>query len=96
MKFKDLSPEAVAELLNFLADHEEFESLKNLKGIFTREEVAGILKEVSVQIRTQASEEEPVQKPDYSEQSLSPKAMSLISSLSPREEMLLFKSFKLI
>ena len=96
MKFKDLSQEAVAELLYFLADNEDFSSLKNLKGMVSKNEVMEVLKEIADQIKIQATEEDPVQKPDYTEQNLSPKALSLISCLSPREEMLLFRSFKIV
>ena len=95
MKFKNVTKEAVCELLLYLADQEEFESLKSLKS-FTKEEVQEVLREIVVQLREELTEEGGNQRPHYQEYNLSPKALSLISCLSPREEMLLFKSFKLL
>ena len=95
LQFQKLSKEAVCELLSFLQENEEFSSLKSLKGI-SKQDVRGVLEEIVTQLQKELIEEMPAQKPNYSDHSLSSDAMSLISCLSPREEMLLFKSFKLL
>lgn len=94
MKFKNVTKEAVCELLFYLAEKEDFSSIKKLKG-FNQEEVAEIIRELAIQLKNQVADEGPNQKANSEEFNLSPKALSLISCLSPREELLLFKSFKL-
>ena len=95
MKFQNFSNEVVSELLGFLADHEEFNSVKAM-GEFSTDEVKSILHQLSKQLREQGLEDMSADKPRYEDLSLSPKALSLISCLSPREEMLLFKSFRVL
>lgn len=91
-----MSREAVTELLLFLADNEAFPSLSGLKGL-TREDVSEVLREMAFQLRDEVTDGDgSSQRPQYSSFKLSPKAMALISALSPREEMLLFKSFRLL
>ena len=95
MKFKNFTKEAVCELLCFLAEHEDFGSLKELKGL-SKEEVAEIFMEIVLHLREDMIDEGPNHRLDHSGFNLSPKSLSLISCLSPREEMLLFRSFKLL
>lgn len=90
-----MSREAVCELLLFLAENESFESLSALKGL-NLEDVQEVFREMAFQLKDEVTEEGGNQRPQYSSFKLSPKAMALISALSPREEMLLFKSFKLL
>lgn len=90
-----MNREAVTELLLFLAENESFASLSALKGL-TVEDVQEVIREIAFQLKEEVTEEGPDQRPQYSSFKLSPKAMALISTLSPREEMLLFKSFKLL
>ena len=95
MKFKNHSHEAISELLLFLAEKESFESLKGVRE-FKKEEVADILKEIAMALRDESLTDGGSQKADLSSFELTSQALSLISSLSPREETILFKSFKLI
>lgn len=95
MHFKSHTPEAVSELLLYLAENEDFSSTKSIGSSFSKKEIKNILKEIAEQIKDSGFEEE-APRANYSDQSLSPKALSLISCLSPREEMLLFKSFKIV
>ncbi len=95
MQFQDYSKEAVCELLLFLADHEDFSSLQATEG-FHKKDVKDVLKQIAAQLRHELAEDLPPQRPQYNQLSLSTKAMSLVSCLSPREEMLLFKSFKVL
>lgn len=95
MKFSNISKEAVSELLNYLAEHEEFTSMNALRA-FSKQEIREVLYEISRQLKSEVIEEGPHQRPHYPDYHLSPKALALISCLSPREEMLLFKSFKLL
>lgn len=90
-----MSREAVTELLLFLAENESFASLSALKGL-TVEDVQEVIRELALQLKEEVTEEGAPQRPQYSSFKLTPKAMALISALSPREEMLLFKSFKLL
>lgn len=91
MKFKDFNKEVVGYLLEHLAKCERFESAKAL-GIESSE-VAQVLRELASHISQLT--EETVERPRYDDLSLSPKAMALISCLSPHEEAVLFKSFRL-
>lgn len=95
MKFKKYSAKTVTELLLHLAEHEEFSSLEGLKE-FGREEVSEIIKEIVNMIQVSSSGDGAFQKTDLSGFELSSKALTLISSLSPREESILFKSFQLM
>ncbi len=96
MKFESFTKEAICELLEYLADNETFASVKGLEE-FKVDDVKNLLKKIASEIDDQVVEEvQAAQKPQYSQYNLSPKALSLISCLSPREEMLLFKSFHLL
>lgn len=96
MKFKNFSKEAVSELLVYLSESEEFQSIRAVTG-FSKKDVCEVLEEIAIQLKQESVTEEGMnQRPNYPDFNLSPKAMALISSLSPREEMLLFKSFKII
>ncbi len=95
MKLKNFSADTVSELLIYLAEHEEFPSLKNLRE-FKKEEVCDMLKELAQSLKEASLTEGGFQKADLNGFELSSKALSLISALSPREENILFKSFKLI
>lgn len=95
MEFKNYPKEVVSEILMHLADHESFGSLKGLKDV-SRKEVAEIIREISKKLKAESEAELTGEKPSYTEHKLSQKTLALISCLSPREEMLLFKSFHLI
>lgn len=95
MKFKNHSHEAISELLLLLAEKETFDSLKGLRE-FKQEEVSDILKEIAIALKEESLTEGGGNKADLSSFELTSQALSLISSLSPREETILFKSFKLI
>ncbi|MBX7149200.1 hypothetical protein K1X76_08935 [bacterium] len=95
MKFNNLSREAVSELLMFLAENESFDSIKKQKGV-TRQDVVEIFKEISKQLMEEELKEGVEQRVQFNDSEFSPKVQALISSLSPREEMLLFKSFKIL
>lgn len=96
MKFSNTSHEAVGELLQHLADNEEFQSLKKVAD-FSPADVRVILREIAAQLQEVGGEDvKGTAKPNYEKLKLSPKAVSLISCLSPREEILLFKSFHLL
>jgi len=95
MKFKDFSASTVAELLNFLADHEKFESIKQL-GEVSSSQVKDILRTISAQLKDSEVADSTYNKADVGSFELSSQAMQLVSCLSPREETILFKSFKLV
>lgn len=95
MKFQHITKQAVSELLFYLAEKEEFSSVKKIQGI-NKKDVVEILKEIAVQLKNEMADEGPNQKSNAEGFNLSPKALSLVSCLSPREELLLFKSFKII
>lgn len=96
MIFKEFAKEAVSELLIYLADNEDFKSLKGVSA-FTQSDVRRILRELAQQLKEEENLETNNEKrPQYDDLELSSQAMALISSLSPREELLLFKSFKII
>lgn len=95
MKFSKATKEAVTELLTLLADQEDFKSLSAAQG-FEKEEIKEVLLEIATQLKKEADEEVPSGRVNYNDFEFTPKALSLISCLSPREEQLLFKTFRLM
>ena len=94
MKFKDHSPETVAELLVYLADHEPFQSVKEFKG-FTRTQTADILKEVAAQLKQTGQQEGWIKRQSLGRQDIPNALHHVIAALSPKEEETLWKSFKI-
>lgn len=95
MKFKEFSTGTVVELLNFLADYEKFESVKQL-GEMSTNQVKDILRTIATQLKDTEVADSTYNKADIGSFELSSQAMKLVSCLSPREETILFKSFKLV
>ncbi len=95
MKFKNFTKETVYELLTYLAENEDFSSLETLKS-FSKKEVVEILKEIALGLKEEMNTEEVGARPSLSDTNLSPKTISVLSSLSPKEELLLFKTFKVV
>lgn len=96
MTFKKFEPEMVCEFLLLLAEKGDFSKITDEFSDIRESDIHLILKEVSEFIRKKMVEEVPQQRPQYSQLNLSSKAMSVVSCLSPREEMILFKSFKIL
>lgn len=95
MKLKNFDSEIAYQLLMYLADNETFPSLAKFKEV-KKSEVAEMLKEIAQSIKQSAQAEATVQRTQLDESDLSAKTMSVLSQLSPKEEMILFKTFKLV
>ncbi len=95
MKFKDFSCSTVGELLTYLADNEKFESVKQL-GEMSPNQVKDILRVIAAELKKSDVMDSAYNKADVGSFELSSQAMKLVSCLSPREETILFKSFKLV
>jgi hypothetical protein len=96
MTFKKYEPEMVCEFLLMLAEKGDFDKITSEFKDIRDDDIRMILKEVSEYLSKRLVEEIPSQRPQYSHLNLSQKAMSVVSCLSPREEMILFKSFKVL
>lgn len=96
MKIKTMPKETLAELLLFLADHEEFAAVENLlaEGV-TTPQLRAALREVALGLKQEVADEGD----DYDAQRdrrLSDVAKTIISYLSPGEEKSLLQAFGLI
>lgn len=94
MQFKKYSPDTIAELLIYLADHEKFSSLAKLKE-FTRAEVSQIFRDMADQLLEHAKNQPLVNKQALRNQEIPDSLNKVIANLSPYEENILFKSFKI-
>lgn len=97
MEFKTMPKEAIAELLFFLAEHEDFSSIRQLNGGVTVQEVRAAFREVAQRLRQEADTEWASH--SYNPQKdrrLSKEAKEIISYLSPGEERTLLSAFGLV
>lgn len=88
-----LPKETLSELLNFLADHESFESVREL-GSISAAQVRTILKELAQELKREATremEETPLDPSHFDE--LSPEVKQALSELSPVELQRLVRHF---
>ncbi|MCP5464948.1 MAG: hypothetical protein H7A33_07995 [Deltaproteobacteria bacterium] len=88
------SAETVAELLIHLAQNENFSSLKNI-GAFTKKDVTAILNDLASDLKEQASKQPLTTRESVKQSDLTDNVHRVISKLSPQEESILFKSFKI-
>lgn len=94
MKFSKFSHDMVAELMVFLADNEPFGSVNRVKDV-SRSDVCTLFYEIAEEVK-KASENLPVLKRSELRQTdLSDKTHQVISNLSPQEENILLRSFKI-
>ena len=89
MIFQEYSENFIAELLTFVAKSEPLLSVKSLG--LQPDEAKKIFKELAKVLKENAGDTQ--EKGRYDDSSLSPRVLSLLSTLTPREEKLLFKSF---
>lgn len=98
MKIATMPKHTAAELLLFLAEHEEFSSVTKLldEGV-TAEEVRALFREFSKELLREAAMELKGKKYDVKKDAhLSPQAKNIISYLSPHEEKTLLEAFGLV
>lgn len=89
--------EALAELLLFLAEKEEFESVRGeLADGVTMEEVRGSLSELATALQKEAAEEENTAYNPQKDIRLSKETKTLITYLSPGEEKSLLGAFGVV
>ena len=98
MKITVMPKHTAAELLLFIAEHEEFSSVtKHLEEGVTVEEVHALLREISKQLMQEAAAEFKGEKYDTKKDTnLSKQAKDIISYLSPMEEKTLLEAFGLV
>ncbi len=94
MQFKKYSPDTVAELFLYLADHEKFTSLAKLKE-FSRADVSGIFREIAEQLLEHVKNVPAISKKSFRGNDIPDSLNKVIANLSPYEENILFKSFKI-
>jgi hypothetical protein len=98
MDIKTMPKETASELLIFLAENEEFDSVnsKLTEGDLKVEEVRAVLREIGEALRRESNAERKEKYDVKSCQHLSKEAKRIISYLSPREEQTLLSAFGLI
>jgi len=98
MKITSMPKQTAAELLLFLAEHEEFSSVYQLLGDgVTVEEVRALFRELSSELLRSVAQELKSKKYDIKKDShLSPQTKNIISYLSPHEEKTLLEAFGLV
>lgn len=94
MEFKKHSSDTVAELLIYLADHEDFSSLKGLKE-FSKSEVKNLFHELANHLKEVSVNEPLLRKETVKNRDLTDNMHKVIAKLSPHEENLLFRSFRI-
>lgn len=94
MKFTEYSPDTVAELLIYLADQEGFASLKNIKN-WDKGQVKSVFYEMAQQLKSTATREPIVRKSQLNEQDFGDRTRRVMNKLTPQEEEILLKSFKI-
>lgn len=94
MKFSKFSNEMVAELLTHLADHEKFASLKGLRDI-SPSDVQELFYELSSSLKENSQNQPVVSRAAVNKKDFSATTNQVISHLSPNEEDMLLKSFKI-
>ncbi|MBU0506033.1 MAG: hypothetical protein ABII18_07715 [bacterium] len=93
MEFKKYSPETIAELLIYIADHEQLACVDSLNS-FTKAEVRHVMHELANNLKEIAGAH-PITRRETVKSDLTDNVFKVISKLSPQEENLLFKSFKI-
>jgi len=94
MKFSKFSLETVSELLVYLADHEKFNSLSKLQS-FNKSDVTQLFRELADNINEQAKKHPVLSRDAISQKELTDNTHKVIGNLSPQEENILFKSFRI-
>jgi hypothetical protein len=94
MKTSQFTPDTIAELLVYLADRETFPSLKSLKN-WSKQDVKTVFEELAANLRQSASKEPIVRKSQINAQEFNDKTRKIINKLTPQEEEILLKSFKI-
>ena len=94
MEFKKFSAETVAELLEFLADHESFESINKIKNI-TPDDVHELMQELASGLRKPEFDKTIIQREAARKPEFSFNTSQVLDKLSAQEEDALFKSFKI-
>ena len=94
MKFSRFSHDMVAELLVYLAENEEFVSTRKIRDI-GRSDIQTMLHEIADEMR-KLSEQQPVlNRTEIRKNALSDTTQEVISNLSPQEENMLLRSFRI-
>lgn len=98
MKFSVLPQETLIELLHFLAENENFKSVEKMLGEdVTPVIVASALRELAEQLQMDLASKETVDKLDGKKSShLSDEAKKILSTLSSREEIRLYRALGLV
>jgi len=96
MDLKSMPKETASELLLFLSESENFESVRELLvGDVTTEEVRGLLREIATQLQKEVFESSKEEEP-LKNVRLTKEAKEIISYLSPHEERSLLSAFGII
>jgi len=97
MKIQTMPKETLAELLLFLADHEEFASVEELliDGM-TLQQVRSALRELALELKREAAQEAESDYNPQKDSRLAKETKTIISYLSPGEEKTLLQAFGLV
>ena len=97
MKIVSLPKDVLAELLRYLADHPALDDLSHaLGGDFPSDSARAALREVAVQLIGQFEAEQEQSNPAVDPAILSSQTRKILSSLTPKDEKHLLKTFGLL
>ncbi|PIR17392.1 MAG: hypothetical protein COV46_04315 [Deltaproteobacteria bacterium CG11_big_fil_rev_8_21_14_0_20_49_13] len=97
INIKTMPKDAAAEILRYLAEHEDLHSLEKVTGEeLTSVEVKALLREIADQLTIEAAAETKGAFNVRGDKTLSKNAKNVISCLSPREEKRFLSAFGLI
>lgn len=94
MKFSKYSVDMVAELLEYMADHEDFADLRGIVNL-SKSDIQTVLTELAQQVRAQGGKEPLLRRSQINQSDLTANVSQVISKLSPKEEEQLLRSFRI-
>lgn len=94
MLLNHYSLETASELLMYLAEHEEFSSVRKLREL-GQDEVRGILRDVAENLKQEAGKQPLVSRKQLRPRDLPNRLSKVIENLTPQEENTLFKTFRI-
>lgn len=94
MKFKNVSNEAVVELLKYMAENQDFDSVRKTRR-FNNEDVSNILNELAQYVSNSNESDVLIERKNLKSADITSNIKKVVSGLNPDEEKQLFSSFKI-
>lgn len=94
MKFKNVSNEAVVELLKYMAENQDFDSVRKTRR-FNNEDVSNILIELAQYVSNSNEVDILLERKNLKSADITSNIKKVVAGLNPDEEKQLFSSFKI-